>query len=242
MLLAIIFWYSFKCFFSSAGSLGGNHDGLVRERTASFSFDIGSGSIMILLLRRGGSSARADLTRGFGTGRMADCSTPCLSNSSACSSSFSVSALASAFRPEIAAVQLFARPLIGERGVDFCESLECSDLHDGDFKDPESAATGGVPLPTLRTRSLGCLSGDVDAETGRLLDLSLRGRGDIGTLSRMKPSGMSSSPSSSSNALSASDTDLVSRFDCQLLLRGLGAPLGSREGSECGGTLGLGLR
>src|ERR1700733_8042338 len=38
---AIIFWYSFKCLFSSLGSLGGSQDGRVRDKIASFSLDMG---------------------------------------------------------------------------------------------------------------------------------------------------------------------------------------------------------
>src|SRR6202021_1911831 len=48
---AIILWYSFKCLFSSAGSFGGSQDGRVRDRTASFSFDTGRGSIIMFVFR-----------------------------------------------------------------------------------------------------------------------------------------------------------------------------------------------
>lgn len=64
-LRAIIFSYSFRWRRSSAGSLGGSHDGRVRDSTASFSFEMGRGSIMMFVLRSGGSSGNADLTRGL---------------------------------------------------------------------------------------------------------------------------------------------------------------------------------
>ena len=170
----IIFWYSFRWRRSSAGSFGGSHEGRVRERTASFSLEMGRGSIMMFVLRRGGSSGRADLTRGLASG--SDILRglgmepvlerwPLCSSSEACSSSFSVRSLASALSSARAAVQLLARVARGLgpmlKAGDLRPETIISDFHVGDRSEPLATATAGVPLPTLRTRSLG-LSGEVD--------------------------------------------------------------------------------
>jgi outer membrane murein-binding lipoprotein Lpp len=252
MLWAIIFWYSLRWRRSSAGSLGGSHDGRVRERTASFSLEMGKGSIMIFDRRRGGSSAKADFTRGFTSGSedllafgiepvLDRCCTLC-SICSACSSNFSVSALASALKSANAAVQLLARDMTGlatrlDAAELMVESAD-SDFQVGDRSEPCATATAGVPFPTLRTRSLGARSGDGVLDGGRLCDRSDGGRGEIGTLSSTSPSGISS-PSSSSHSISSSTAVLRSRFDCQLLLRGFIIKFGSLGASD---RLGLGLR
>jgi hypothetical protein len=53
----MIRWYCFKCRFSSFRSFGGSQLGLVLLNTFSFSLLIGSGSIMMSLVRSGGSSS-----------------------------------------------------------------------------------------------------------------------------------------------------------------------------------------
>jgi hypothetical protein len=65
---ANIFWYSFRCFFSSLGFLGGSHEGRVRERYFCFSSDGWNGSMSGSLLRTGGSAALFD----FGSGCFRD--------------------------------------------------------------------------------------------------------------------------------------------------------------------------
>lgn len=180
-LCAIIFWYSFRWRRSSAGSLGGSHDGRVRERTASFSLEMGRGSIMMFDRRRGGSSAMADLTLGltsgsddllFGMEPVLDRCCILCSRCSACSSSFSVRDLASAFKSASAADQLLALDMTGlETRLEAAELIverADSDFHVGDRSDPCATAIAGVPFPTLRTRSLGCRSGDGALDGGRL--------------------------------------------------------------------------
>ena len=61
---ASIRWYSFRCFFSSFGFFGGNHEGRVRERYFCFSADGWNGSIRGSLLRIGGNEGFFDLTSG----------------------------------------------------------------------------------------------------------------------------------------------------------------------------------
>ena len=56
-LSSIIRWYSFRCRFSSLLLFGGSQLGRVRLNTFSFSLLIGRGSIMMLLVRNGGSCA-----------------------------------------------------------------------------------------------------------------------------------------------------------------------------------------
>ncbi len=56
-LSSMIRWYCFKCRFSSFRSFGGSQLGLVLLNTFSFSLLIGSGSIMMSLVRSGGSSS-----------------------------------------------------------------------------------------------------------------------------------------------------------------------------------------
>jgi len=99
--------------------LGGSHDGRVLDKTASFSFDMGSGSIIIFVLRKGGNSAIEDLTLGLSiVGRAAELKLPhCLgfglfSSVSACASSASVNAFASSLSSDNAVVQL--RASLGE--------------------------------------------------------------------------------------------------------------------------------
>lgn len=128
-----------------------------------------------------------------------------------------------------AAVQLLARVLRGLGPGDFSVEIAVSDFHVGDLSEPRATATGGVPFPILRTRSFG-LSGEGDFDAGWLLGRSCGGRGEIGTLSRTIPSGMSS-PSSSSHSSSSSNVDLR-LFDCQLLRLGLAISFGSL-GSRC---------
>ncbi len=224
----------------------------MRERTASFSLEMGKGSIMMFDRRRGGSSARADFTLGLGSGSddllalgiepvLERCCTLCCI-SSACSSNFSVKAFASAFSSDNAADQLFALEVTGlETRLDAAELIvesAKSDFQVGDRSDPCATAIAGVPFPTLRTLSLGARSGEGALDGGRLWDRSDGGLGEIGTLSKTRPSGMSS-PSSSSHSSSNCRTVFRSLFDCQLLLRGFIIMLGSLGESD---RLGLGLR
>lgn len=197
---------------------------------------------MMLLRRRGGSSARADLCfgretsvvlarRAFGIDPVLDLC-DLTSSSSACSSSFSVSSWASLLRPARVTFQLLARVRWGlgmpsDKG-DLSEDNAVSDFQEGDRSapmEPLSPPLAGVPLPTLLILvGFGERSGEFDLEAGRLIVRSEWGRGDRGTLSRTKPSGMSS-PSSSSHSRSNSASVLRSRDDCQLPLRGLSVML-----------------
>jgi hypothetical protein len=166
------------------------------------------------------------------------CWTLC-SISSACSSSFSVSAFASAFKCANAADQLWDLEHVGlDTRLEEAELTADSDFQVGERSDPWATATGGVPLPTLRTLSLGGRSGDGALDGGRLWNRSDGGRGERGTLSKNSPSGISS-PSSSSHSSSSSRAVFRSRFDCQLLLRVFIVAFESFADSD---TPGLGLR
>jgi len=86
-----------------------------------------------------------------------------------------------------------------------------SDFHVGDRREPRASATAGVPLPTAaRGRSLlRCArSGDAVLDGGRLTDRSEKGLGEMGTLSGIRSSGMSS-PSSSSHSRSSWKADAL---------------------------------
>jgi len=181
------------------------------------------------VLRRGGSSAIADLTRGLLRGgrcvlfkllRCIGCSL--FSSVSACASRASVKALASSLNSDRATVQLFARTLVNASwliGNWPMLAPRCIPLL-GDFGDrnsPCSAGLGDVPLPRPLILSFCGLSGLVDVDGGMLTVRSCGGRGEMGTFSRKHSSG-TSSPSSSSHSFSNSFADFLSRFDCQLPL------------------------
>ena len=142
---------------------------------------------MMSVRRSGGSSARADLTRNLTPGRSNECRARVpfanalgsgrvlllCSTSSACSSNFSVKALASELSSERAAVQLLALALIGlggpldsRDGVGVPSGTAMSNFQDGERREPRATAMAGVPLPTLLTRSLGARSGEVEVEGG----------------------------------------------------------------------------
>jgi hypothetical protein len=141
MEAAIIRWYSFKCFLSSLGSLGGNQDGLVRDKMASFSFEIGMKSRVLFCI--GGSWIdEARELRSAGVSRLSRDEPPwSLSRrswflASAWNSSASDIILASSLRPAMARFHDFvlflkAKPLFpGEEGLEVAGVSEI-DLGDG---------------------------------------------------------------------------------------------------------------
>ncbi|KAK2073268.1 hypothetical protein P8C59_007559 [Phyllachora maydis] len=113
----------------------------------------------MFVLRKGGNSAKADLTRGFD---------PVSDDSRA-------SALASALRSRRAAFQPLSLAFTGVdvplEDADLIEGTAESDFHDGERRDPCAAATGGVPFPTFLTFSFfETRSGEGDLDDGWLVD------------------------------------------------------------------------
>ena len=128
----IIFWYSFRCRFSSSLDLGGSQLGRVRDNTAFFSLLMGSGSTMPLDTWRGGSSTAGIegvddfLLTGAGASLL-DCRrfSVCTRALSACLSRASLNSLASAPSSNMA-------------------SLQFLDLGPSPFTDSSSAATSAA--------------------------------------------------------------------------------------------------
>lgn len=203
---ASIFWYSLRCFFSSLGSLGGSHEGRVRERYLVFSSEGWKGSIRGSLLRIGGSGTAL----GFDSTlvREAERESPgcCRLISSWCSISVwyssraSVSFFASASSVVYVSSQVrcrsraggkLSRSLFGEGGWGKRWLDEAGEVFAVDEEAPSLRDAG---------RLVGglCVSwGGLPQEEGAG-DRSCTGRGEMGTFHMKASSGTSSSSSSHS--------------------------------------------